>query len=134
VADLDGDGVLDLVVLAVDNPVGQNAGLVRVVPVETDLSTAVEEGVWRILEMDSGVLAVHAALLRTGDVLFFAGSSNNPDAAAAHQYGTRVWHYPVPAMSAPDTPVDLFCCGHSHLPDGRLVAAGAPSATTRSSG
>ena len=31
-ADLDGDGLLDLVVLAVDNPVGQNAGLVRVVP------------------------------------------------------------------------------------------------------
>jgi hypothetical protein len=124
VADLDGDGVLDLVVLAVDNPAGQNAGLVRVVPVETDLSTAAEEGVWRILEMDSGVLAVHAALLPTGDVLFFAGSSNDPDAAAARQYGTRVWHYPAPAMSAPDTPVDLFCCGHAHLPDGRLVAAG----------
>ena len=123
-ADLDGDGVLDLVVLAVDNPVGQNAGLVRVVPVETDLATAAEEGVWRILEMDSGVLAVHAALLPTGDVLFFAGSSNDPDAAAAQQYGTRVWHYPAPAMSAPDTPVDLFCCGHAHLPDGRLLAAG----------
>ena len=46
------------------------------------------------------------------------------DAAAAQQYGTRVWHYPAPAMSAPDTPVDLFCCGHAHLPDGRLLAAG----------
>ena len=85
--------------------------------VETDLATAAEEGVWRILEMDSWVLAVHAALLPTGDVLFFAGSSNNPDAAAAQRYGTRVWHYPAPAMSAPDTPVDLFCCGHAHLPD-----------------
>ena len=92
--------------------------------VETDLATAAEEGVWRILEMDSGVLAVHAALLPTGDVLFFAGSSNNPDAAAAQRYGTRVWHYPAPAMSAPDTPVDLFCCGHAHLPDGRLAAGG----------
>jgi hypothetical protein len=27
-------------------------------------------------------------------------------------------------MSAPATPVDLFCCGHAHLPDGRLIAAG----------
>ena len=27
-------------------------------------------------------------------------------------------------MSAPDTPVDLFCCGHACLPDGRLLAAG----------
>jgi Domain of unknown function (DUF1929)/FG-GAP-like repeat len=123
-ADLDNDGALDLVVLAVDNPAGQNAGLVRVVPVQTDLATAAEEGVWRILEMDSGVLAVHAALLPTGDVLFFAGSSNNPDAATARQYGTRVWHYPASTMSAPDTPVDLFCCGHAHLPDGRLLAAG----------
>jgi hypothetical protein len=117
-------GTLDLVVLAVDNPVGRNAGLVRVVPVETDLATAAQEGVWRILEMDSGVLAVHAALLPGGDVLFFAGSSNDPDAAAAQRYGTRVWHYPAPAMSAPHTPVDLFCCGHAHLPDGRLLAAG----------
>ena len=123
-ADLDDDGTLDLVVLAVDNPAGQNAGLVRVVPVQTDLATAAEEGVWRILEMDSGVLAVHAALLPTGDVLFFAGSSNDPDAATAQQYGTRVWHYPASTMSAPDTPVDLFCCGHAHLPDGRLLAAG----------
>ena len=67
-----------------------------------DLATAAEEGVWRILEMDSEVLAVHAALLPTGDALFFAGSSNNPDAATAKVYGTRVWHYPAPAMSAPD--------------------------------
>jgi Domain of unknown function (DUF1929)/FG-GAP-like repeat len=123
-ADLDGDGTFDLVVLAVDNPVGQNAGLVRVVPVETDLASAADEGVWRILEIDSGVLAVHAALLPTGDVLFFAGSSNNADAANAQQYGSRVWHYPTSTMSAPDTPVDLFCCGHAHLPDGRLLAAG----------
>jgi galactose oxidase-like protein len=123
-ADLDGDGALDLVVLAVDNPVGQNAGFVRVLPVETDLATAAAHGVWRILELDSGVLAVHAALLPSGDVLFFAGSSNDPDAAAARRYGTRVWHYPAPVMSAPPTPVDLFCCGHAHLPDGRLLAAG----------
>jgi hypothetical protein len=123
-ADLDGDGGPDLVVLAVDDPVGPNVGLVRVVPVQTDLDTAATEGVWRVLEVDSGVLAVHAVLLHTGDVLFFAGSSNDPDDAAAKQYGTRVWHYPSPELSAPHTPVDLFCCGHAHLPDGRLVAAG----------
>jgi hypothetical protein len=48
------------------------------------------EGVWRLLEVDSGVLAVHAALLPTGSVLFFAGSSNDEIAAAEHRYGTRV--------------------------------------------
>ncbi len=123
-ADLDGDGTPDLVVLAVDDPAGPNAGFVRVVPAETDLADAAEQGVWRIQEVGSGVLAVHAALLHTGDVLFFAGSSNDPDAAQAQRYGTRVWHYPDPVLSAPDTPVDLFCCGQVQLPDGRLLAAG----------
>jgi hypothetical protein len=122
--DVDGDGEAELAVLCVDNPEGQNLGFYRFIPVETDLAMAATEGVWRILEIDSGVLAVHAALLPTGSVLFFAGSSNDPAAAQAHRYGTRVWHYPEPAMSAPDTPVDLFCCGHAHLPDGRLLAAG----------
>jgi hypothetical protein len=123
-ADLDGDGEPELAVLAVDAPVGQNVGYHRILPVETDLATAPAEGAWRLLEIDSGVLAVHAALLPSGSVLLFAGSSNNPDAAAAHQYGTRVWHYPRPVLSAPATPVDLFCCGHAHTPDGRLLAAG----------
>jgi Domain of unknown function (DUF1929) len=122
--DVDGDGRAELAVLAVDDPFGPNAGLYRFLPVETDLDTAADEGAWRILEVDSGVLAVHAALLPSGSVAFFAGSSNDPDAAAAHRYGTRIWHYPRPAMSAPPTPVDLFCCGHAHLPDGRLLAAG----------
>ena len=122
--DVDGDGVLDLVVLAVDNPIGRNAGFHRVLDVVTDLAVAPAEGVWRLLEVDSGVLAVHAALLPTGSVLFFAGSSNDEIAAAEHRYGTRVWHYPGPELSAPTTPVDLFCCGHATLPDGRLLAAG----------
>lgn len=119
--DVDGDGVLELAVLAVDDPEGANAGLYRFLPVETDLATAATEGVWRLLEVDSGVLAVHAALLPTGSVLFFAGSGNDP---ARDPYGTRVWHHPGRAVSAPPTPVDLFCCGHAFLPDGRLLAAG----------
>ncbi|WP_250557283.1 galactose oxidase-like domain-containing protein [Pseudonocardia lacus] len=119
-----GGGEANLLVLAVDDPVGPNAGLTRVVPVETDLGAAAQEGVWRILETDTQVLAVHAVLLHTGDVLLFAGSGNDPDEAAARRYGTRVWHYPTPEMSAPGTPVDLFCCGHAQLPDGRVLAAG----------
>ena len=113
-----------LVVLAVDDPPGPNGGWYRVLDPMTDLDMAAEMGVWRLLEDDSQVLAVHAALLRTGDVLFFAGSSNDPDRHAAHQYGTAVWHYPAPRFSRPQTPVDLFCCGHAFLPDGRVLAAG----------
>jgi hypothetical protein len=113
-----------LVVLAVDKAADQNGGYQRVLDVMTDLDMAAQMGVWRLLENDSGVLAVHAALLHTGDVLFFAGSSYNPDKHAAHQYGTAVWHYPGRKLSRPHTPVDLFCCGHAFLPDGRLLAAG----------
>ncbi len=112
------------VVLAVDNPAGQNAALHRLLHPLTDMHMAPDMGVWRLLERDSGTLAVHAALLRTGDVLFFAGSSNDPDRHNAHLYGTTVWHYPGDEVEQPHTPVDLFCVGHAFLPDGRLLAAG----------
>jgi hypothetical protein len=113
-----------LVVLAVDNPPGLNSAYYRVLDAMTDLHMAPQQGVWRLLEQSSGTLAVHAALLHTGDVLFFAGSSNDPDRHNAHQYGTTVWHYPDPDSVQPVTPVDLFCVGHAFLPDGRLLAAG----------
>ena len=113
-----------LLVIAVDDPPGQNTAYYRVLDVMTDLAMAPQMGVWRLLENDSGVLAVHAALLHTGDVLFFAGSSNDPDRHAAQQYGTALWHYPSAQIGRPNTPVDLFCCGHAFLPDGRLLAVG----------
>jgi hypothetical protein len=113
-----------LVVVAVDNPVGQNAAFQRVLDAMTDLEMAPEMGVWRLLEDGSGTLAVHAALLHTGDVLFFAGSSNDPDRHNAHLFGTTLWRYPGVEQARPDTPVDLFCCGHAFLSDGQLLAAG----------
>ena len=113
-----------LVPIVVDNPPGQNDGWYRVLDVMTDLDMAAEMGVWRLLENTSQVNPVHAALLHTGSVLFFAGSGNDPDRHNAHQYATAVWHYPQPQYSRPATPVDLFCCGHAFLPDGRLLASG----------
>src|SRR5262249_23907987 len=49
---------------------------------------------------------------------------NDQDRHSALQYATAVWHYPQPEYSRPATPVDLFCCGHAFLPDGRLLASG----------
>jgi Galactose oxidase-like, Early set domain len=89
-----------------------------------DLEKAKVKGAWEILAFDSQILAVHAALLHTGEVLFFAGSGNNVANAEAHRFRTRVWHYPTSKFSAPRTPIDLFCCGHALLPGGRLLAAG----------
>jgi hypothetical protein len=113
-----------LVVIAVDDPPGQNNGWYRVVDVMTDMDMAATMGVWRLLENTSLINPVHAALLHTGSVLFFSGSGNDPDRHAALQYFTAVWHYPRSLYSQPITPLDLFCCGHAFLPDGRLLAAG----------
>jgi hypothetical protein len=124
IAGLGPQGMPHLVVIAADNPPGQNDGWYRVLDVETDLDMAAQMGAWRLLENDSQVNPVHAALLHTGSVLFFAGSGNDPDRHNALQYATVVWHYPQPEYSRPATPVDLFCCGHAFLPDGRLLASG----------
>jgi galactose oxidase-like protein len=88
------------------------------------VDTEQQKGSWRILDFDSQIVAVHAALLHTGDVLFFAGSGYDVANAEAKRYRTRVWRYPSPKITAPRTPIDLFCCGHAFLPGGRLVAAG----------
>ncbi len=117
-------GPPELVVATVDHPPGGNAGYLRVAPLATDLDDAAAEGLWRILDFGTEINPVHAALLHTGDILFFAGSGNDPDRLAAHEFRTRVWHYPNPVLTAPDTPIDLFCAGQTLLPDGRLLAVG----------
>ncbi len=114
----------ELAVCTIDAPEGRNAGYLRVLELETDLMHAAHLGVWRILDFDTEINPVHAALLHTGDVLFFAGSGNDPDRHDAHEFRTRVWHYPRPGLDAPSTPIDLFCVGQAFLPDGRLLAAG----------
>jgi hypothetical protein len=102
-------------------------GSFRAAPPELDVAQAPERGVWRILDFDSQILAVHAALLHTGDVLFFAGSGADRADHEAHRYRTRVWHYPSARFTAPRTPIDLFCAGQAFLAGGRLLAAGGTS-------
>ena len=82
------------------------------------------EGVWELLPCNSQVLAVHAALLHTGKVLFFAGSGNDPDKLAAGDMRSVVWDYEVGTFYRPATPIDVFCAGHAFLADGKLLVAG----------
>ncbi|QVI20125.1 hypothetical protein KHQ06_28320 [Nocardia tengchongensis] len=114
IALLPGVGALPrLVVSTIDHPAGGNTGYYpRVLDLDIDLATAATEGAWRILDFDTEVNPVHAALLHTGDILFFAGSGNDPDRLGAHDFRTRVWHYPDPGLDAPTTPIDLFCSPH----------------------
>ncbi|MGH8919783.1 MAG: galactose oxidase-like domain-containing protein, partial [Actinomycetes bacterium] len=124
IADLGGTARGELVLFAVDNPAQQNTGYYRVLDLFLDLDTAATKGVWRLLDFDTQVNPVHAALLHTGDVLLFSGSGNDIELFAEHQFRSRVWHYPTPRFDAPHTPIDQFCVGHAFLPDGRLLAAG----------
>ena len=90
----------------------------------SDLAAAPTRGLWELLPCDSQVLAVHAALMHTGKILFFAGSGNDPDKLAAHDFRSVVWDYENGTFHRPVTPIDFFCAGQTFLPDGRLLVAG----------
>ena len=132
------------VIFHVDNPVGVNAGLYGVTDLVLDLDDAPTKGVWRMLPYFSEVLPVHAGLLHTGKVLFFAGSGNSafrftsPDFGNATKkvYTSVVWDptrnvfdaqtfaHPPTLRRADGSTIDFFCCGHTLLPDGRVLVAG----------
>ena len=72
---------------------------------------------WELLPENSEVLAVHAALLPSGKVLYFSGSQHDEDASSFD--ATRLWNPAsrrVERVSSPsdqmNRPEDLFCCGH----------------------
>ncbi len=78
-----------------------------------------------LLEDESEILPVHAALLHTDEVLYFAGSGNDPDKFRDGFRETRIWN-PTGNVVRPVARVgpDLFCAGHCHLEDGCILAAG----------
>lgn len=139
-----GGGRPRAVILQVADVAGENAASLAVADLVLDIDEAATRGVWRRLPYLSEVLPVHAALLNTGKVLFFAGSGNNVfrfqpawlgnepagiftavvwnPSANALQPGTFT---PVPTFRRPDgSVVDFFCCGPTFLADGRLLVAG----------
>jgi hypothetical protein len=105
-----------------------------------------DAGAWQVLPFHSEVLAVHAALLPSGDVLFAAGSGNSLTRFQSPDFGNvakKIWVSVVwdPTISPPPgndtnffhpaTPhdgagkvLDFFCGGETFLPDGRLLSAG----------
>jgi len=132
-------GVPHLLILAVDHPATGNVGVYTAVRLVEDPSV---HGSWEMLPFNSEVLAIHAATLRTGKVLFFAGSGNNTVRVADPHFGnvasglytSVVWD---PAAAPPDNfdhpgtidradgkPFDFFCGGDTFLADGRILSAG----------
>ncbi len=90
-------------------------------------------GYWETLPFDSRVLAVHAALLPTGKVLFVRGSGSE-DAASESPSIAALWDYPSPRFRVFSLASDAFCCGHAFLGDGRLLLAGGTLDTVKAQG
>lgn len=81
-------------------------------------------GRWDILEYESPVKAVHAALLNNGKVLLIAGSGNDKEQFDAKSFKTVIWDPNTGEFKDVPTPWDAFCAGHVFLPDGKLLVAG----------
>lgn len=89
-------------------------------PSSGNSSVSVEDGEWETLKYDSQIEAVHMALLHTGKVLYYSGNREYEGIATE----TRLWTPTTGAIKKIDTPDDMFCAGHSFLPDGRLLSTG----------
>lgn len=95
----------------------------------SDISESIPVGanVWSIVNENSDILPVHAALLKNGKVLMFAGSQNDMQANRQHYVNVaRLYNPKTNAVETVHSPldIDLFCCGQVLLSNGDVLAAG----------
>ena len=95
----------------------------------TLIAQSIPQDSWQ--ELPSPIAPVHAALLRTGKVLLYAGRETRSTNVNNPYRGTTVWDVstntffsPAAPVDAVGLPIDLFCSGMSFLPDGRLMVVG----------
>ncbi|WP_351237252.1 kelch motif-containing protein [Streptomyces sp. NPDC002133] len=83
-------------------------------------------GHWDFLDVPSEyrINTIHAALLHTGKVLLIAGSGNNQKNFDAKKFESVLWDPKTNDFKLIPTPKDMFCAGHTQLPDGKLLVAG----------
>jgi hypothetical protein len=81
-------------------------------------------GQFEILDSAPSFTPIHAALLHTGRVWLGAGSGNDKANFEAGDFRSFVLDPVADSLSSLRTPWDLFCAGHTFLPDGRLLIAG----------
>lgn len=99
--------------------------VVHDIHINTDAYKA-EFGKWDMVELpeDVQINAIHSVMLPTGKVLLIAGSGNDRQQFEAGTFETLVYDPETGATTLIDTPEDLFCNGHAHLPNGNILIAG----------
>jgi hypothetical protein len=87
-------------------------------------------GSWDTIDIpeDVQINAIHSVALPTGDVLLIAGSGNDVKQFAAGTFETLLYSPATGQTELIDTPEDLFCNGHAHLPNGNILVAGGTQA------
>jgi len=85
-----------------------------------------EYGHWQTVSFPSQfrINAIHATLLRTGKILIIAGSGNDQRSFDANTFKSLLWDPVRNSYKLVPTPEDMFCGGHTALPDGRILVAG----------
>jgi galactose oxidase-like protein len=75
---------------------------------------------WEVIVQDSGHMAIHAALMLTGEILYFGGWFESEGI-----YRFNVTSGSIDNKFESDLPnTDMFCGGHALLADGRLLVGG----------
>jgi hypothetical protein len=80
---------------------------------------------WNLSPNDSEILAIHAALLPNGKILYFGGDQHFEGGLNSGDIqNTRFFVADGTIEPAPSPTTDVFCSGHAFAGDGRLVVAG----------
>jgi len=81
-----------------------------------------EVGEWGPLIEGFPVPAVHSLMLHTGKILFFRGDGE--DEGGVGDYRTHLMNLDTFEFETFQMDANLFCSGHSYLPDGRVLVTG----------
>jgi Domain of unknown function (DUF1929)/Carbohydrate binding module (family 6) len=111
----------DFILTAQSSAQGSNPVKADTVQVKVTLPTSnnpFEAGQWSsVMKWDH--VATHAALMPNGKVLMWGASGDNITSIPSY-----LWDPTSKQTSKIQSPANLFCAGHSLLPDGRLLAVG----------
>lgn len=95
-----------------------------VTPPQPPANDPASQGKWTVLDYQMPIRAMHSTLLKNGKILLIAGSGNSVDNFEAGSFKASVFDPISGVFNTLDVPKDMFCAGHTTLPDGRVLIQG----------